>query len=55
MKLSLPIILTLLFLTLKLCGVIAWSWWWVFSPLWLVVVAWAVVLAAMLVREIIKK
>ncbi len=21
-------------LVLKLCGVIAWSWWWVFSPLW---------------------
>lgn len=24
----------LTFLVLKLCGVIAWSWWWVFSPLW---------------------
>ena len=22
------------FLTLKLCGVIAWSWWWVLAPLW---------------------
>ncbi|WP_432279206.1 hypothetical protein [Nocardia brasiliensis] len=22
-------------LTLKLAGVIAWSWWWVFAPLWL--------------------
>ncbi|MEU4709469.1 hypothetical protein AB0G00_23830 [Nocardia salmonicida] len=27
--------LFLLFLALKLTGSIAWSWWWVFSPLWL--------------------
>ncbi len=32
-------ILTILFITLKLCGVIGWSWWWVVSPLWLPVVA----------------
>jgi hypothetical protein len=25
----------LVFLTLKLCGVIDWSWWWVTSPLWI--------------------
>jgi hypothetical protein len=25
----------LIFLTLKLCGVIDWSWWWVTSPLWI--------------------
>ena len=23
------------FLVLKLCGVIAWSWVWVFAPLWI--------------------
>lgn len=27
-------LLTLIFITLKLCGVIAWSWWWVLAPLW---------------------
>ena len=27
--------LTILFITLKLCGVIAWSWVWVLSPLWI--------------------
>lgn len=27
--------LTLLFVTLKLTGFIAWSWWWVLSPLWI--------------------
>ena len=25
--------LTLIFITLKLCKVINWSWWWVLSPL----------------------
>lgn len=25
----------LIFLTLKLCGVINWSWWWVTAPLWI--------------------
>ena len=28
-------ILTIVFLVLKLCGVITWSWWWVFSPIWI--------------------
>lgn len=27
-------LLFLTFLTLKLCGVIDWSWWWVTAPLW---------------------
>lgn len=27
--------LFLIFLTLKLTGVIHWSWWWVTSPLWI--------------------
>ncbi|WP_337039880.1 hypothetical protein [Serratia marcescens] len=27
-------ILTLIFITLKLMGYIAWSWWWVTAPLW---------------------
>ena len=25
----------LIFMTLKLCGVIEWSWWWVTAPLWI--------------------
>ena len=28
-------ILTLIFITLKLIGKIAWSWWWVLSPIWI--------------------
>jgi len=27
-------VLFLIFLVLKLTGLIAWSWWWVFAPLW---------------------
>jgi membrane protein YdbS with pleckstrin-like domain len=27
-------LLTLIFITLKLCNVITWSWWWVLAPLW---------------------
>ena len=28
-------ILLVMFIVLKLCGVIDWSWWWVLSPLWI--------------------
>ena len=28
-------LLAIVFITLKLTGYIAWSWWWVLSPLWL--------------------
>jgi len=28
-------LLTVAFIVLKLCGVIAWSWWWVLSPVWI--------------------
>ena len=27
-------LLTIVFITLKLTGVIAWSWWWVLCPMW---------------------
>jgi hypothetical protein len=28
-------LLTILFIALKLTGYIAWSWWWVLSPIWI--------------------
>jgi len=28
-------LLTIVFITLKLCKVISWSWWWVLSPAWI--------------------
>lgn len=32
-------VLFIVFLVLKLVGVIAWSWWWVTAPLWIPVLA----------------
>lgn len=28
-------LLFIVFLVLKLCGVITWSWWWVTAPIWI--------------------
>lgn len=41
-------LLTIVFITLKLCGVIAWSWWWVLSPLWIGLAAVLAILAVVL-------
>lgn len=35
MKFPFLAILTLIFITLKLTGYIAWSWWWVLAPTWI--------------------
>lgn len=37
LKMAFPFmgLLTLLFVAAKLFGFIDWSWWWVFSPLWI--------------------
>lgn len=32
---NIGITLFMVFLVLKLVGVISWSWWWVTSPLWI--------------------
>lgn len=51
----LGIILFLIFMTLKLCGVIAWSWWWVTAPIWapvpIVLVIFAVVGLVVLIKK----
>ena len=31
-------LLTVAFIVLKLCGVINWSWWWVLSPMWILLI-----------------
>lgn len=43
-------VLALIFITLKLCGVITWSWWWVLSPFW---IGFAIIAAVFLVAIII--
>lgn len=30
--------LQLIFITLKLIGIIDWSWWWVLSPIWIPII-----------------
>jgi hypothetical protein len=42
-------LLTIVFITLKLTGVIAWSWWWVLAPVWIPAALGFVVLAIFLV------
>lgn len=37
MKISFAGALTIVFIVLKLCNVITWSWLWVLSPLWIAI------------------
>ena len=46
--------LTILFIGLKLCGVIKWSWLWVLSPMWGPIALILVVIAVVVALEIIK-
>ena len=41
-------LLTVVFITLKLCKIIAWSWWWVFAPLWIPIILFLLFVAALL-------
>lgn len=41
-------LLAILFIGLKLTGVIAWSWWWVLSPLWIGVVLWLLIVGVII-------
>lgn len=34
-------LLTVVFIALKLGGIIGWSWWWILAPLW---IPWAIVI-----------
>lgn len=44
--------LLIVFIVLKLVGVIDWSWWWVLSPLWISTILTVLVIAiAMLVTK----
>lgn len=42
MKMSFSAVLTIVFVVLKLCHVIAWSWVWILSPLWIGFLLWLV-------------
>lgn len=40
-------VLCIIFIVLKLVGVISWSWWWVLSPLWIGIIIDLIVLFAL--------
>ena len=48
-------VLTIIFVVLKLLGVIRWSWIWVLSPIWISAVIVAAVFSAILIGGRIKK
>ena len=51
-------LLALVLITLRLCGVIAWSWWWVLSPIWIPVlteIVSAIVVFAVFIIKITRK
>ena len=41
-------LLTIVFIILKLCGIITWSWWWVLSPLWISAILWVIFVVVVL-------
>lgn len=47
-------LLTITFIVLKLTGVIAWSWLWVLSPIWIAALVVAAILAVVLVIALVK-
>lgn len=52
-SMSWPMVIFTVLMTLKLCKVIDWSWWWVTSPIWLTVgLALVVVLIVIILRII---
>lgn len=50
-KISFVSLLTIVFIVLKLCGIIAWSWWWVLSPLWMSAILWVTLVIIILLVE----
>lgn len=48
-------LLTIAFIVLKLTGHINWSWWWVLSPLWIVLAIVIFILLILLVLHLLTK
>lgn len=48
---SMPMAIFLIFIVLRLTGNIEWSWWWVFSPIW---VTFAISMVLTIILTIIK-
>lgn len=48
-------VLLVVFIVLKLCKVITWSWVWVLSPLWISLILWGVILLIWVITLLIIK
>jgi len=48
-------LLTILFIGLKLTGYIAWSWWWVWSPVWIAAIVLLLILGIALCMLAVRK
>lgn len=46
-------LLTIAFIVLKLTGYIDWSWWWVFSPIWITALVVCGIIVILLVVAIV--
>ena len=48
-------LLTIVFIVLKLCGVISWSWLWVLSPIWISWILFLIALVIVVIAVLITK
>ncbi len=48
-------LLQILFIALKLTGVITWSWWWVLAPIWITALLFVVVFIGAIVYAVVKE
>ena len=47
--------LLLVFVILKLCKIITWSWWWVLSPIWIPLILWLLLVIIVKIIKLIYK
>lgn len=48
-------VLLVVFIVLKLCKVITWSWVWVLSPLWISLIIWGIILLIIIIYIMLDK
>lgn len=49
------IVLFLVFMVLKLCNIIDWSWWWVSAPIWAPIILLIIVLVIVFILNVKSK
>lgn len=53
--LGLSSVLLVVFIVLKLCKVITWSWVWVLSPLWISLIIWGIIFLILIIYIMLDK